>query len=238
VRKIYPAAIVFLILVSVYFFSLYNTRLSIKTEEFSKGNLTVKPASEFVYKENLELKVNGEQITAKDVEIQYKRIPAESKGNVTKDQVLEALVDQKLLLQEAGKKGIEAKDEDVDKYLEQTRTFSGLNETALEQQISKSGYTLDEYKSSVKDLLTESKLLNQELDLKNVQASDADVNNFIQKNKDEFQNIFSEGNKTEIESMVKNRVKQKLTQEKQQVLVKNYIESLKKNAKIEAGSMG
>ncbi len=236
-RRIYLAVIVVLILVSVYFFNLYNIPLSMKTEEFSLVNLTVKPASEFVYKENLELKVNGEQITASDVDKQYEKIPAESKGNVTKDQVLEALVDQKLLLQEAGNKGIVATNEEVDKYLEQTRTFSGLNESALEQQLLASGYTLDEYKNSVKDLLTESKLLNQELDLKNVQASDAEVTDYLQKNKDEFQDFFSEGNNTDIVSMLKTKVKQKLTGEKQQFFVKNYIEALRQRAKVEGGGV-
>ncbi len=232
-RKIYPAVIVFLILISVYFFNLYNSQLPMKTNEFSKGNLTVKSVNEFHYKENLEMKVNGEQITAKDVEKYYEKIPAQSRENITKDQVLEALVDQKLLLQEAGKKGIAATDEEVDKYLGQVKTLGGLNENTLKQEISKSGYTVDEYRNNVKDLLTESKLLNQELDLKNIQASDEEVNNFIQKNKDELQDILSEGNSTEIESMLKSRVKLKLTQEKQQVLVKEYIESLRKKAKIE-----
>jgi hypothetical protein len=237
-RKIYPALIVFVILISVYFFfNLYNPGSPGKIDVFSKENLTVKPAGEFVYKENLELKLNGEQITARDVDKQYERIPPESRGNVTKDQVLEALVDQKLLLQEADKKGITAADEEVDKYLGQVRTSRGLDENALNQEISKSGYTLDEYRNNVKDLLTESKLLNQELDLKNVQASDADVNNFIQENKDEFQDVFSEGNNTDIESLVKNRVKQKLTREKQQALVKNYIESLRQKAKIKGGGV-
>ncbi|VVB86877.1 Chaperone SurA [uncultured archaeon] len=236
-RKIYPAFIIFLILVSVYFFfNIYSPGSPAKID-FSKVNLTAKPASEFVYKENLELKLNGEQITARDVDKQYERIPPESRGNVTKDQVLEAIVDQKLLLQEADKNKIAATDEEVNKYLGQVRTSSGLDENALNKEISKSGYTIDEYKNNIKEMLTESKLLNQELDLKNAQASEADVNNFIQKNKDEFQDVFSEGNNTDIESLVKNRVKQKLTREKQQALVKNYIESLRQKANIKGGGV-
>lgn len=236
-RKIYSAVAVFSILICVYFFfNLYNnSSLAIKSgREFYGENLTVKPTIEFVYKENLELKVNGQSITAQDVERQYEKIPEKAKENLTKDKVLETLVDQKLLLQEADKKGVAATDEEVEEYLEQIRTFSGLNESALEEQVSKWGYTLDEYRRSVKEMITVSSLLDKELDLRNISVSNSEVNSYMQKNKEEFRDIFSQGD-TELESMLKSRVKQKLTLEKQQALVNNYMKSLRERARIERG---
>src|SRR3989304_3130545 len=112
-RRLYPAIIVFAILISAYLlFNSYD----------SQPALT--PIDKLVYKEDLELNVNGERITAKDVETQYEKIPDEIKGNLTKDKLLESMITQKLLLQEAGRNGITVDDEDVEKYLEQVRAFT------------------------------------------------------------------------------------------------------------------
>ena len=180
----------------------------------------------------MQLKINGEEITAKDVEKQYEKIPEEVKANITENQVLDTMVTQKLLLHEADSKGIAATYDETDKYLGKLKTLNGYDDNTFKQQILKSGYTPDEYRKNVKDFLTESKLLNTVLDLKNVQASDQEVDSFIQKNKDEFQDIFSEGDPS-IENFLKARIKQNLTQEKRRELVNDYIDSLRKKAKIE-----
>lgn len=193
-----------------------------------------KQGNEFIFSENLELKVNGELITAQDVEKQYDLIPPENKKNITRNLVLESLISQKIMLQEASQKGVTATDKEVDQYLDKVRSFTKLNETSLEEEIVASGSTLKEYRKSVKELLTLSKLLEKELNLKNVKASDADVNDYIQKNREGYQDFFDE-NDPELEDMLQNRIKAQLTQEKQQALVNDYLESLKQKAKIEAG---
>lgn len=178
-----------------------------------------------------DISVNGEIISQEEINSAYENLPDEVKGEVTKETIAESLVAQTLLLQQAENKGIATTDEEVDLYLEQLQLL-GYDENGLENLLAEQGYSLDEYRESVKDLITVSKLLNQELDLQNVQATDAEVNSFIQENQAEFQDIFDEGS-PELESVFRERIKQQLSQEKQQEIVTNYIESLKQNAQID-----
>ena len=178
-----------------------------------------------------DISVNGETITQEEIDSAYENLPDEVKQGVTKENITESLVAQTLLLQEAESKGIVTTEEEVDLYIEQLQAL-GFDDNELQKFLADQGYTLDEYRESIKDLITVSKLLDQELDLQNVQATEGDVNSYIQENQGEVQELFDEGG-SEFENIFRERVKQQLTQEKQQEIVNNYIESLKQNAQIE-----
>lgn len=223
VRKIISIAIILLIISSVYVFSsLYDS------------NKATPSVDQLAYSSDLQVKVNGEQITSSDVDAQYEKIPANTRQNITKDQVLESLITQKLLLQEVEKKGINSTEKDVDIYLGKAQNMSGLDDVSFRHQITASGYSIEEYRKNIRNLIEVSKLINQELDLQNMKASDNEVNEYLVENQKEFSDIFSEGDPA-LETLFKNKVRQKLTQEKQQQVIKEYIESLRKKANIEMG---
>jgi hypothetical protein len=163
---------------------------------------------EITYREHLELKVNGETITAAEIEQQYQRIPEEVKQTITKDDVLKGIINQTLLLQQAEKKGITTTEEEVETYLEEIKAFNHINNTELEQQITQQGYTIEEYINNLKTYITISKLLDQELNIRNITASDNEVEEYLKQNR-EFQDILSD-NDSELETLVKNSIKRKL----------------------------
>ena len=162
-------------------------------------------ASTITYKSDLVVSVNGNKITAQDVDAQYEKIPPEMRTNITKDQVLNSLIDEKILLLEAIKKGITTTDEEVDQYIDQIKSVNNFDDATLEEKISEQGYSIDEYRQSVKNLLTESKLLTQQLNLQNIKASDSEVNDYLQKNQETFQDFYNENN-PELLTMLKEKI--------------------------------
>ncbi len=179
----------------------------------------------------LDLKINGARITAQDVNREYDKLTDDARMNVTKGQVLESMVTRTLLLQEADSKGIRSNENDVDAYL---AALSGQNKSAPEQQMAAAGLTLEEYRNNIRDLLTINKLLVQELNLTDVLITDSEVNTFIEKNRDDYQDIFNERN-PQLEDILRSRIKQRLMLEKQQVMVDSYVLSLREKAQIAAG---
>jgi len=179
----------------------------------------------------LDLKINGAHITAQDVNREYDKLTDNARMNATKGQVLESMVTRLLLLQEADSKGIRSNENDVDAYL---ATLSGKNESVPDQQPAAAGSTLEEYRNNIKDFLTINKLLVQELNLTYVQITYSEVNNLIEKNKDDYQDIFNERN-PQLEDMLRSRIKQRLMLEKQQMIVEKYVVSLREKAQIAVG---
>jgi len=190
--------------------------------------LNQKPTGNFIYDDDVEVSVNGDKITSQDVNDVYDKIPEEIRLETSKKDVLDDLIDQKLLLQEAEDKGIYATEEEVDNYLEQIKLSTGV-EGNFEKIIADAGFTLEDYKESLKELITVSKLLDEVLDLQNVNVTDAEVNDYISANQD-LQQISED----EIDlDFLTVRIRQKLILDKQQELVDNYIQSLKDKAEIE-----
>ncbi len=190
-----------------------------------------KSTAAVAYAEVNDISVNGEVITKDNIEKNYANLPEETRSEITKKELADNLVGNKLLVQEANKRGVTVTDEEVGNYIEQAMTLNNIDRTEIERQLSELGYTFDEYKASLKESMSISKLLDQEIDLKNIRVSDSDVDNFIQKNQAEFQDIFNEGD-PELEQAFRVKVKQKLTQDKQQELVNSYVRSLRSNAEI------
>lgn len=181
----------------------------------------------------LDMKINGARITAQDVNIEYDKLTDDARMNVTKGQVLESMVTRTLLLQEADSKGIRSNENDVDAYLAPS---SGQNKSVLDQQMAAAGLTLEEYRNNIRDLLTINKLLVHELNLTDVRITDSEVNTFIEKNRDDYQDIFNERN-PQLEDILRSRIKQRLMLEKQQVMVDSYVESLREKAQITGGEV-
>ncbi len=192
---------------------------------------SIKPTGKFIYSENLEVSVNGEKITSEDVENIYAKIPDIQKEETTKEEILNDLINQKLLLQEARKNGIEVTEQEVESYLGQLKSFNGLNEDELEEQIKITGFTIDEYRNNLKDAITISKLLNQELDLQKIVVSDSEVESVLNGNGD-LEELLPEDD-LEFENALRDRIKQKLILDRQKELVSNYVESLRARAQIE-----
>lgn len=131
---------------------------------------------------------------------------------------------RELLLREAVKRKITVANDTVDTFLTTMKTVSGLDDAAFRTFLTDNGYTLEEYREEVSNALAISQLLEQELHLSEVQASDREVEGVIDQNHGEFAEIIEID--PDMEEYLRNRVQRTLTREKQEELVEEYLETL------------
>ncbi len=105
--------------------------------------------------------VNGDKITLKQVDEYYDRIPEQLKMLVTKDQVLDQLINEKVLLQEAAKHDIAVTDEEVNILISKAIDQSGMTEEEFNQRLKDQDITMGEMVGYYKEQMTITKLLNQ-----------------------------------------------------------------------------
>ncbi|MFQ5474380.1 MAG: peptidylprolyl isomerase [Candidatus Nanoarchaeia archaeon] len=119
-------------------------------------------------------RVNGKAITQADLDDQFSKIPAQFKNLVTKKDLLEQMINEEVLLQEATDKGITATEGDVDEILRVTMAQLNLSEAELEARIAEQGMTLPELKELYMKQLKVTKLIEQEV-LPNIDVEDTDL---------------------------------------------------------------
>lgn len=223
--------IIVLVLLSAIFilFEFYGFNAFFQQISIQKTGLDIE---DLANSGKIDMKINGARITQQDINNEYDKLTDDARMNVTKGQLLESMVTRTLLLQEADSKGIRSNEDDIDAYL---AAVGELNERSTEQMAA-AGLNFEEYRNNIRDLLTINKLLLNELNLTNVQISDSEVDTLIEKNKDDYQDIFDEKN-PQLEDMLRSRIKQRLMLEKQQLMVDNYVDSLRKKAQITGGEV-
>jgi hypothetical protein len=171
------------------------------------------------------IQISGDAITKGEVESAYEKLPIEIKESTTKTDVLNGMIAEKMLIATAKKKGIVVTDQEISNFIDQFKKKSGMDDAAFEKALAGQGISIVAYRDNVKDMLAVSKLLNDELHLQDVGANGREVEEYVEKNKDQFAEFFQEENPALIATL-KTRVQQKLTQEKREALIKGYIATL------------
>jgi peptidyl-prolyl cis-trans isomerase SurA len=135
-------------------------------------------------------KVNGDKIQRSEVDKAYSIQTAGSpqKLSFLEDQalrlnILHQLIDDRLQLQKAEKLGIVATDDEVDGKLNQNK--APYTKEEFEKQLKNLNLTEEEYKQQIRRKLIMEKLLNKEIASK-VGISDADIQNYYDQNKAQF----------------------------------------------------
>ncbi|MBI1969300.1 SurA N-terminal domain-containing protein [Candidatus Woesearchaeota archaeon] len=172
-------------------------------------------------KETVLAEVNGEQITASELALQYLRIPKEVRATVDTRQLLQQTINEELILQEAKRLGITVTREEVDKLLQQSLTQAGVDAKAMEESLQQEGITKEDLISIYQRQLTLSKVIQQEVQ---TLVSPEVARKFYQENKEKF------GNRTFVE--VQNALIQILSSQQEQVALSNYIKKLRERVEI------
>jgi peptidyl-prolyl cis-trans isomerase SurA len=126
--------------------------------------------------------VNNDIITMSELRILAKSIEAQSgiKPNSESDkkmqrQMLEALIDRKLALEEAKRRGIKVTPKEVDETLDQFKQRNHLpDDQALAKALANEGLSLKEFKQQIENQLTQDRLLQLTVGSK-VVVTDAEV---------------------------------------------------------------
>jgi peptidyl-prolyl cis-trans isomerase SurA len=142
--------------------------------------------------------VNGEIITASDLDTASaqarigllglssdRTVPRQAPSN---REVLERLIDQKLQLQTAQKKGIVVEPGEVEKAIEDVKQKNGIaSDSALEKALQEDNSNLGQYKDGLKEQIMILKLVNREVK-SGVVLSDEQIRSYYEKHSDRFVN--------------------------------------------------
>ncbi len=129
--------------------------------------------------------VNGEPIYQQDVDSLYDSLPASLKQQTSRDALLNQMIDQKLLLQEAKKKGIEVSDSEIDDYVNSLLAFFNINDSRLRSLLDKQGISYEQFIDNSRNQIMISKLINESV-ISTVNISDSEVADYYENNKESF----------------------------------------------------
>ncbi len=120
--------------------------------------------------------INGEDITNKEIDEQYAKLPAQYQGLIDRETFVNQTILSRLLIQEAKKEGITVTDQEIDKSLDPLR----INNETLDEIAIQQGYTVEELKKILGDRLYINKLLEKKL---NIVITDDEAKKFFDANK-------------------------------------------------------
>jgi len=140
--------------------------------------------------------VNGEIITASDLQSAAARARiglltlapdgSASRRPISEQEVLGELIDQKLQLQLARKKGITVEPDELEKAVEDVKQKNGLTtDAALQKALQEEHSSLDQYKNGLKDQILILKLVNREV-RSGVILSDQDIRAYYEEHPERF----------------------------------------------------
>lgn len=140
--------------------------------------------------------VNQEVITLSEVEkwsgpLQKEietsdRLEKREKMNEVSRKVLEKLVEDKLIEQEAKRTGIKVSSKEVESTLEEIKRQNGSNQEELEIALAKEGLTLEAFKQQIEKRLLRSRLISWSVKVEQ-KAGEKELLDFYQKHVDRYQ---------------------------------------------------
>jgi peptidyl-prolyl cis-trans isomerase SurA len=134
--------------------------------------------------QNVVVMVNGDPITALDIEQRTKFIHLSTQKTPTRDAVLNELIDEKLKVKEAKRWGIEVPDSEVDSTYASMGSRMRLTADQLTQSLAKSGVTPQTLKTRIRaDLAWQSLVRGRYRE--SLQLADPDINKALETSKAE-----------------------------------------------------
>jgi parvulin-like peptidyl-prolyl isomerase len=134
---------------------------------------------------DLAAKVNGEPITTNEVDSAFAALPAMYQQFMTKQQVLEQVIDEKLLVLDAQNKGIIISEDELNKELQTLKDDNKLTEADFQKALAEQNLTEAAFKDLFKKRLLIRKLFNETI-LKDITVTEADARTYYDANKEQF----------------------------------------------------
>ena len=139
-------------------------------------------AGNSAHAQNVVVVVNGDPITALDIEQRTKFIHLSTQKTPTRQAVLDELIDEKLKVKEAKRWGIEVPDSEVDSTYASMGSRMRLTADQLTQSLAKSGVTPNTLKSRIRaDLAWQSLVRGRYRE--SLQLADTDINKALETSK-------------------------------------------------------
>jgi parvulin-like peptidyl-prolyl isomerase len=100
--------------------------------------------------------------------------------------ILNSLIDQKLIAQEAQKLGIAATDDDIDKAIKSILSKKKITMEALAEDIADEGGTIEDYREEIKQHLTKRNLIGREI-RKKVTVTQKEIGNYYREHRNDYE---------------------------------------------------
>lgn len=126
--------------------------------------------------------IDGEPITAFEV-ARYREQLGERPA--TDQQLLDAIVTERLLEKEAAARGITATPEDVNAYIQEIKQRGNVDDTAFAAALAQQGLTVEQYRERVEKELVKTQLIAREIRGR-VSVSDEDVERYYEAHKEGY----------------------------------------------------
>jgi parvulin-like peptidyl-prolyl isomerase len=110
--------------------------------------------------------VDGEIITFADYQQFANSISGIEKKDGIDERLLKGLIEEKIILQEAKRKGIDVSETEVDRRIEEFKAENGLSQEGFVNLLSEDGLNIPKYKDFVRNELLSLKLIHENIDSK------------------------------------------------------------------------
>ncbi len=129
--------------------------------------------------------VDDEVITLLDYQWYLKSLGAPISPDVVDEGVLKKMMEEKVLVHEAKRKGIEIGDPEIDRMIEGLKKDNSMSQEEMEKQIKREGMDMGSYRKLLKERLMVLKLIETEVDSK-VIVTDKEVKDFYEANRGKY----------------------------------------------------
>ncbi|MCS6926520.1 MAG: peptidylprolyl isomerase [Candidatus Binatia bacterium] len=136
--------------------------------------------------------VDGEPITLHEVRAfrQQARqlatlVPQEGIATMSEQDLLEALIMNKLVSKEVEAQGLKAKESDIDSYIERIKAQNNLTDEQLQQALASQGLTMESYRKQIADEIGRALLINREIGAR-VNVTRQDIERYYKEHEEEF----------------------------------------------------
>jgi peptidyl-prolyl cis-trans isomerase C len=108
--------------------------------------------------------VNGKSITRSELESQTSLLPEQYRLFMTPEQILDQMINEELLVQEAVKRGVEPSEEEIEESYQDILDAGNLTEELLMENLASYSLTVDDMRAMLTKQLTINKLLEEAVD--------------------------------------------------------------------------
>ena len=129
--------------------------------------------------------VDDEVITLLDYQWYLKSLGAPINPDVVDESVLKKMMEEKVLVHEAKRRGIEIGDPEIDRMIEGLKKENSLSQEDMEKQLKREGMDMGSYRKLLKERLMVLKLVEAEVDAK-VIVTGKEVKDFYEANRGNY----------------------------------------------------
>jgi len=135
--------------------------------------------------------VNGEIITMKELNdklsplLKSGKIKGQDEMNQARRQILQTLIERKLIEQEAGRLGLRVSDREMQMAIEHFKSSKNLTQEQLQAELAKDGMTWENFQNELRFDLLRSEVIHDEV-VSRIAISAEEVKDYLEKHRAEF----------------------------------------------------